>query len=177
MRIAVYGGSFNPPHVGHLMVASWVRWTDRADEVWLVPVHGHPFSKDLAPFPERLAMCEAVAAAIPGVRACDVERDLPLPSYSIDTLDALAARHPDHAFRLVVGADLLPELPRWKDWDGILARYPPIVAGRQGWPTPPEALDFPGVSATGIRERVRKGLPIDHLVPAAIIDRVRGLYR
>lgn len=176
MRIAVYGGSFDPPHVGHLMVAGWLRWTDRADEVWLVPVRGHPFAKESAPYDERLALVEAVAAHVPGTRACDVERHLPVPSYTVDTLDALARRHPEHTFRLVVGADVLADVHRWKDWDGIEARYAPIVVGRQGWPTPPGAIDFPGVSATEVRRRARAGESFDGLVPAAIVDRVRRLY-
>jgi len=176
MRIAVYGGSFNPPHVGHAMVAAWLRWTDRADEVWLVPVHGHPFAKDLVSYADRLALVEAVAAGVPGARACDLERDLPVPSYTIDTLDALAARHPEHAFRLVVGADTLSEVHRWKDWDGIERRYRPIVVGRQGYPSPPGTVDFPGVSATEVRARVARGEPVDHLVPAAILARVLALY-
>jgi nicotinate-nucleotide adenylyltransferase len=176
MRIAVYGGSFNPPHVGHLMVASWLRWTDRADEVWLLPTWSHPFAKDLAPFDERVAMCEAVAATVEGVRVCLLERELRSPSYTIDTLGELERRHPAYTFRLVVGADVLPETPRWRDWEGIATRFAPIVVGRQGWPTPPGAVDFPGVSSTEIRDRSRAGQPLDHLVPAVIVDRVRALW-
>lgn len=172
----MYGGSFDPPHVGHAMVAAWLRWTDRADEVWLVPVRGHPFGKDSASYEDRLAMTAAVASLLPGVRASDVERDLPVPSYTIDTLDALAARHPEHTFRLVVGADCLAEVHRWKDWAGIERRYAPILVGRQGYAPLPDTIDFPGVSATDVRARVARGEEIGHLVPAVIADRVRALY-
>ena len=71
MRVAVYGGSFNPPHVVHLMVASWLRWTDRCDELWCVPVCAHPFDKDLAPYDERLAWCSDAARGSPFVRVDD----------------------------------------------------------------------------------------------------------
>jgi nicotinate-nucleotide adenylyltransferase len=176
MRIAVYGGSFNPPHVVHLMVAEWLRWTDRCDEVWCVPVRGHPFAKDLVPYDHRLVWCADAVRDLPGVRASDVERGLPVPSYTVDTLTALARRHPEHSFRLVIGADVLPEAARWKAWDRIVAEYRPIVVGRQGYPTPAGAIDFPGVSSTEIRRRADTGEPIEHLVPSAIVDRVRSFY-
>lgn len=177
MRIAVYGGSFNPPHVGHLMVAAWLRWTDRADRVWLLPALAHPFAKDLAPFAERVALCEAVAGCVDGLEVCTVEGELPEPSYTIDTLTELRRRHPDHTFRLIVGADVLPETPRWKRWDAIEAQFDPILVGRQGWPEPMDAVAFPGVSSTDIRARARAGAPLEHLVPAAIVERVRRLYQ
>lgn len=177
MRIGVYGGSFNPPHVGHAMVSAWLRWTDRVDEVWWVPVAGHPFAKDLLPFAERVALCEAVVAGLPGARVCTIESELPRPSYTIDTLGALAARHRGHAFRLVVGADVLGEVGKWKDWAGLSARFDPIVVGRQGFPTPPGAIDFPGVSSTEIRARAARGEGLEHLVPAVIRDRVAALFR
>jgi nicotinate-nucleotide adenylyltransferase len=145
--------------------------------VWFVPVLGHPFDKGLAPFEERVAMAEGVAALVPGARVCTVERDLPVPSYTIDTLAALAARHPEHTFRLVVGADVLAEVHRWKDWDGIVARFGVEVVGRQGYPPVAGAIDFPGVSATEIRARVARGESVAHLVPAVLLDRVLRLYR
>lgn len=178
MRIAVYGGSFNPPHVGHAMVAAWLRWTDRVDEVWLVPAFAHPFEKQMASFEERAALCEAVASAIgPGVGVSRVEADLPLPSYTIATLTHLAATFPQHAFRLVVGADVLPDTPKWRAWDRIAAGFAPIVVGRDGWPAVEGAPTFPGISSTEIRARCAAGAPIDHLVPAAIAGRVAELYR
>jgi nicotinate-nucleotide adenylyltransferase len=176
VRIGVYGGSFNPPHVGHAMVAAWLRWADRVDEVWLLPVFGHAFSKALAPFDDRVALCEALAAMLPDVRVCTVERELPTPSYTIDTLRFLRARHPDHALRLVVGADVLAEAHRWRAWDEIQAEFPPIVVGRSGWPSPPGTLEFPSVSSTEIRRRVHLGEPVDALVPAALLPAVRRLW-
>ncbi|MBA2320252.1 MAG: nicotinate-nicotinamide nucleotide adenylyltransferase [Deltaproteobacteria bacterium] len=177
MRIGVYGGSFNPPHAGHALVAAWLRWTDRVDEVWLMPAFGHPFDKVNAPFDVRLALCEAVASSVGAwVKVCSVERDLPAPSYTIHTLDHLARAHPAHAFRLGVGADVLPETPKWRAWDRILADYDPIVVGRAGWPTPEGAVDFPGISSTEIRRRAAAGEPIDALVIAATRDRIQAIY-
>ena len=152
MRIAVYGGSFNPPHVGHAMVAAWLRWTGRADAVWLVPVYRHAFEswhgKSLAPFEERVRWCEALAADVgEGISVCTIEADLPTPSYTVDTLRSLAALHPEHHFRLVVGADALPQLPQWRDWAGIERDFDPVVVGRQGYDDVADSIAFPGSAA------------------------------
>jgi nicotinate-nucleotide adenylyltransferase len=176
MRVAIYGGSFNPPHIGHLMVSAWLRWTARCEQVWWVPVHGHAFAKDLVAFDERVALCRAATAEMPDVEILEIERELPVPSYTIDTLHELSRRHPGTSFRLVVGADVLQETHRWKDWAGISRDFDPIVVGRQGFPTPPGTVDFPGVSSTEIRRRAAAGEPMDELVPAAILARVRALY-
>jgi nicotinate-nucleotide adenylyltransferase len=178
MRIAVYGGSFNPPHVGHAMVASWLRWTDRVDEVWLLPSFAHPFDKALAPFADRVAMCEALAALVgPWVRVEPIEATLPTPSFTIDVLGFLAARHPEHRLRLVVGADVLPVAGQWKRWDLVERDYAPLIVGRGGYENPPGAVVFPEISSTEVRRRIAAGEPVDHLVPAAILALAARLYR
>lgn len=170
MQVAIYGGSFNPPHVGHAMVAAWLCWTARADEVWWVPAFDHAFDKPLAPFELRAEACRRAAAALgPRARVCTVERDLEGPSYTIRTLDALQRRHPDHRFRWVMGADALPTVHLWREWDRIARDYAPIVAGRAGWPELPDAPTFPGVSSTQIRDLLRQGRPVDHLVDASVL--------
>lgn len=169
VRVAVFGGSFNPPHVGHGLVAAWLYWSGRVDEVWLLPAHHHPFAKALAPFDARVPMCDALARAVgPWVRTCAIEAELPSPSYSIQTLDALASRHPSHRFQLVIGADVVSDLPRWHRWPDIEARYAPIRVGRQGYPTPEGAIDFPGISSTEVRQRLAAGASVDHLVPSTV---------
>ncbi len=173
MRIAVYGGSFNPPHVGHGMVVSWLRWTNLVDAVWLVPVYRHAFEgvhdKTLASFEERLGWCEAFAQDIgQGVAVCAVEAELPTPSYTIDTLRFLADRHPEHHFRLVVGADAIPHLPKWRDWEGISSAFAPVIVGREGYEGPDDSVAFPDVSSTEIRRRLKTGEPIGHLVTARV---------
>lgn len=175
MRVAIYGGSFNPPHVGHAMVAGWLRWTDRVDEVWLVPVWRHPFAKPVAPWELRLAMCEALARQVGGwVRVDPVEAELDGVSYTVRTLDALAARHPDHRFHLVVGADVMGQTALWKDWETIRTRYAPVHVGRAGYPEVPDAPTFPEVSSTDVRARLAEGRPWDHLVPSGVAALVRA---
>lgn len=180
MRVAIYGGSFNPPHVAHAMVAAWLRWTDQADAVWLVPVFRHAFEgshdKVLAPFDRRCAWCEALCAELgAGFEVCRVEAELPVPSYSVDTLTALAARHPGHRFRLVVGADVLPQTDQWKEWGRIERDFSPIVVGRAGYPAAGlDTVSFPAVSSTDIRARLAQGRSVRDWVPAGVARLLEG---
>ncbi len=170
MRIGVYGGSFNPPHVGHAMVASWLRWTRRVDEVWFVPTFAHAFGKPLAPYDVRAEMCAALADELGDwARVSDVERSLGGTSWTIRTLDALAERSPGAAFHLVIGADVAAQTALWRSWDRIAARYTPIVVGRSGCPPVPDSPDFPDVSSTDIRARLARGEDVRHLVPACVL--------
>ena len=172
MEIAVYGGSFNPPHVGHALVASWLLWTRRTDAVWLLPAAEHALDKVLPPFDRRAALCDALAAELEGVEVCRIEADLPRPSYTWNTLNALSERHPEHTFRLVVGADILGETDRWHRWEDIARVFRPIVVGRGGYPPVPDALTFPEVSSRDIRARLADGRRVDHLVPACVLERL-----
>lgn len=183
MRVAVYGGSFNPPHVAHAMVASWLLWTRRADRVWLVPVFRHAFEglhdKSLAPFELRLSWCRALAAEVvpaedPRVEVLDIESHLPAPSYTIDTLRALSVASPGVDLFPVVGADVLSQLPRWREWPTLQERFPPLVVGRAGYPSPADSLSFPDVSSSAIRQRLLAGAPVDHLVPASVLAAVQA---
>ena len=162
MRIAVYGGSFNPPHVAHAMVASWLLWTDQVDEVWMVPVFRHAFEetqeKKLAPYQLRLAWCKKLQDDVDiRIKVSDIESALPVPSYSINTLEALQKDYPDHNFRLVIGADVIPDLPKWKNWNKIKTHFSPIIVGRGGYEGPKGAVEFPSVSSSQIRKYLREG--------------------
>ncbi len=178
MDIAVYGGSFNPPHIGHALVASWLHWTARADEVWLLPTYNHAFGKQMAPWSQRVLWCEALAESLgPAVRVCTIESELPTPSYSIDTLNALAKRHPEHRFRLVIGSDNLLVLDKWKAWDEIAASYAPIVVGRAGYPSPEGAVVFPEISSTRIRGMLAAGEDVSPWVPSVVLEQMAdGVY-
>ncbi|MDP6933491.1 MAG: nicotinate (nicotinamide) nucleotide adenylyltransferase [Myxococcota bacterium] len=173
MRVAVYGGSFNPPHVAHAMVAAWLLWTEQVDEVWLIPVYHHAFEgqqdKKLAVYEDRVAWCRALAQDVgSGVRVDTIESLLPRPSYTIDTLRALSSSHPEHRFRLVIGADVLPQLPRWRDWEAIESEFAPVVVGREGFDGAGHGVCFPQVSSTEIRRRLSVGDPVDHLLTRSV---------
>ncbi|HUQ07649.1 MAG TPA: nicotinate (nicotinamide) nucleotide adenylyltransferase [Kofleriaceae bacterium] len=188
--VAYFGGSFNPPHVAHTLVALYVLETAPVDELWFVPTYKHPFAKnkDLAPYDERVAMCELAVAPLGGrARVSRVEADVFAErggdNRTLHTLEHLAETHPDHAFRLVVGADILHEVAKWHRWDEVCRRAPLIVIGRGGVEAPPGAtiseLAMPEVSSTEVRRRIDAGQDASGLVSKAVlgyIDR-RGLYR
>jgi nicotinate-nucleotide adenylyltransferase len=162
------------------MVAAHLLHVGMVDAVWLVPVYLHAFEgqqdKQLAPFSDRVRWCEALAEDVgPGVRVCQVESALPVPSYTIDTLRHLSGAHPGHSFRLVVGADVVPQLPRWHDWHGIVRDFSPILVGREGHALEsiPEGLtwagrSFPGVSSTEVRERLAAGGDVAELLTPGV---------
>jgi len=169
--VAIYGGSFNPPHVGHAMVTQYVLWMGHASAVWLLPVHRHAFEgrhdKILAPFEDRVRWCAAMASEIQGdVQVCTVERSLPPPNYTYVTLVHLAKQHPQLRFRLIIGADSVPHLTEWHRWDDIVDQFDPIVIGRQGHPCPEgvHTVDMPGVSSTEVRRRLAAGNAVGHLL-------------
>lgn len=181
-RVALLGGSFNPPHVAHLMAAYWTLATQDVDEVWLLPSWRHPFGKALAPFEDRVRMCELAARALRGVAVCTAERDLaddPQVGKTARTLEHLVAKHPTHDFALVVGADLLPDTVKWYRWERVTELARVIVIGREGHPPVAGAPSLPAISSTEIRARIARGEDVSALVPRKVRQYVEenGLYR
>jgi nicotinate-nucleotide adenylyltransferase len=180
--VAILGGSFNPPHVAHVMAAYWALATTEAREVWLLPSYRHPFGKELAPFEDRVRMCALAAREIRGVAVCTAERELaddPLVGKTARTLEHLVARHPNLDFALIVGADVLPDTPKWYRWDRVEALARVIVVGREGFPPVAGAPSLPAISSTDIRARIARGEDVSGLVPRRVREYVeeRGLYR
>jgi len=180
--VAILGGSFNPPHVAHLMAAYWTLATQDVSEVWLLPSYRHPFGKELAPFDDRVKMCELAARGVRGVAVCTAERELaddPLVGKTARTLEHLVAKHPDHAFSLVVGADILPETDKWYRWDRVQELARVVILGREGYPTVPGAPTLPAISSTEVRARLARGDDVAGLVPRKVREYVaeKGLYR
>jgi nicotinate-nucleotide adenylyltransferase len=119
--LALLGGSFNPPHIGHFRIALEVREILAPREILLIPCASPPHKArdNLLPFPLRLDMLEAVARTLPGIRVSPVEAERPGPSYTADTLAALAANHPGERLAFILGGDDFPLLPGWKNWRHI----------------------------------------------------------
>jgi nicotinate-nucleotide adenylyltransferase len=184
MRVALYGGSFNPPHVGHQMVALYVLETAPVDQVWLLPAYEHALGKPLAPFEDRLAMCRLAAGALgPRAIVSDIERALGGPSRTLLTVRRLRELHPEHELSLVIGADLLAEVATWFGGAELQASVRFIVVGRGG--TDGLAADaagpvkMPAVSSTAVRDAIAAGRPVEGLVPRTVLDYIyrQGLYR
>jgi nicotinate-nucleotide adenylyltransferase len=188
-RLGVFGGTFDPVHVGHLVAAVNARHVLDLDRVLLV-VANQPWQKQdrvVTPAEQRLAMVEAAVAPTPGLEASRLEIDRGGASYTADTLEALAAEDPGRELFLVVGADVAAELGSWRRADVARRLATLVVVSRPGAPdTDPgpgwrvARVDIPllDLSASDLRARVAAGLPLDHLVPAGAIDRIRslGLY-
>jgi nicotinate-nucleotide adenylyltransferase len=181
VRIALLGGSFNPPHVGHLMNAYYVLATREVDRVWLMPVFQHPFAKVLVPFDDRVRMCERAAARFAGgIEVTRIEELAPPGSKTVDILELLLTRHPEHRFSLVIGSDILPERSKWKEFDRIEQMAEVVVIPRAGYPSPlARGPALPEVSSSEVREKLARGEDVSAQVPREVLSYIddHGLYR
>ncbi|GAC1367655.1 MAG: nicotinate-nucleotide adenylyltransferase [Polyangiales bacterium] len=181
--VAIFGGSFNPPHVAHVLAAAYLLACAPVERVVVVPTFRHPFAKALAPFADRLEMCRLAFADLARVEVSRVEEELGGESLTVRTLEHLSARHPGWSMRLVIGADVVHEMDRWTSPDRVRALAPPLVLGRVGFTVPPALADaphvLPAVSSSAIRASLARGEPADVLLPRRVADyvRARGLYR
>lgn len=134
MRVALFGGSFNPIHRGHTSLAQKVVQTGVVDEVWVMPSPLNPLKQqraDLLDFEVRLHLCRLATAQIPHLRVCDVEGRLPLPSYTWRTLSALREQYPAHEFSLLIGEDNWQHFDCWREAAAIRQSTSLLVYGRQ----------------------------------------------
>lgn len=177
--VAFFGGSFDPPHVGHVLAAVWVLSTADIDELWVVPAFEHAFGKRLATFEHRQHMAELAFAQLRGASVSDVEARMGGSSYTVRTLERLIEEHPKTRFRLVIGTDLADEVPSWFEGHRVPELAPLLVVGRGGHTGGGEDIAMPEVSSTEIRRRIAAGQPADGLVPRAVLSYIakHELYR
>ena len=182
MQVALFGGSFNPPHVAHQMVALYVLETARIDQIWFVPTWKHPFHKPLAPFEARLRMCEiAVKSLGSRARVSEIERTIGGPSRTLNTVRRLRKLNPTHEYSLVIGSDVAEEVPTWYRSEDLQTLVPFIIVGRRAAKGAAEhtPVTMPEVSSTEVRSLLRAGKSAEGLVPRAVLDYIyrHGLYR
>ena len=189
-RIGIFGGTFDPVHRGHLEVAEAVRQALALDRMLLV-VANQPWQKEgtrpVTPAADRYAMVEAATEGYPGLEPSRLELDRGGPSYTVDTVDELHRAHPGSELVLVIGSDVVPDLPTWREAGRLAGEVTLAVVGRPGAaaaPVPPgwRSVGVPvaplDVSSTDLRARLDAGLPVDGLVPGAVMRCIarRGLY-
>lgn len=188
-RIGVFGGTFDPIHVGHLVAAVNARHALGLDRVLLV-VANVPWqkvgSRTITPAEDRFAMVAAAAEGVAGLEASRIEIDRGGPSYTADTLAELAAAHPGAELFLVVGTDVADDLDTWERVEEVRRLATLVVVNRPGARVPELAgwrvrfVEIPNldISSTDLRARAADGRPLDFLVPDAVIRciRERGLY-
>lgn len=188
--IGVLGGTFDPVHIGHLVVAVEARYQLGLDRVLLV-VANDPWqkrgSRTMTPAADRLAMTRAAVEGLVGIEVSSLEVDRGGPSYMVDTLTTLRSLYPGTQLLLIVGADVAAQLDTWDRATELPALASLVVACRDGAPAevvPPgwTVVNLPvprlDVSSSELRERLRGGRPVDFLVPEAVMRCIeqRGLY-
>lgn len=176
MKIGLFFGSFNPIHVGHLIVANTMAETTDLDQVWLIVSPQNPFKKqkDLLHEFDRLDMVEKAIFDNAKLQSSNIEFNLPRPSYTVDTLSVLKEKYPQHQFVLIIGEDNLGDFSKWKNYQEILNGYGLYVYPRPQ-SKPSELKEHPQVrmveaplldiSATFIRRCIRAEASIRYLVP------------
>jgi nicotinate-nucleotide adenylyltransferase len=179
--VGIFGGSFNPPHLAHVLAATVVLATHDVERLLVVPTFQHPFAKSLAPYEDRVAMCLLAMGWLPRVEVSRVEEALGGESRTLRTVQHLHEAHPGWNLRLVMGADLLLESPKWFGFDAITKIAPPLVLGRAGFDAKgaPAAV-LPDISSTDVRTKIhaKDWGALAHLVPREVVAhvRTRGLY-
>lgn len=180
MRVGLFFGSFNPIHVGHLMLAQYMVNFADVDEVWLVVSPQNPFKQDveLADTQHRLNMARLAVGDNEKIKISEVELSLPKPSYTIDTLRALEKEYPEIEFSIIMGADNLLGLNRWKEAETLLSRYRIIVYPRPGYEAKEpegahiEIVDAPQVdiSSTQLRRWIGEGRSVLYFTNDKVIE-------
>jgi nicotinate-nucleotide adenylyltransferase len=184
IRTALFGGTFNPLHNGHLTIARSVLEQGLADEVWILITPCNPWKKDQVLLDDRLRynMVRDAVKDIHGIEASDYEFNLPKPSYTANTLRHISADYPDREFILIIGADNWVKFDNWRESDFILSNYRIIVYPRSGFeikdiPQGVTELNCPlvDVSSTDIRSKIQAGEPINEMVPASVARTIADL--
>jgi nicotinate-nucleotide adenylyltransferase len=185
-NIGLYFGSFNPIHLGHLIIADYFANTKELDEVWLVVSPHNPLKENQSLADERHRF-EMVKRAIEGnqkLNACAIEFDLPRPSYTIDTMHALVRQWPNFQFTILMGEDALQSLHLWKQYKELLSEFAIQVFPRQMQEEKKEApvlkekykdirfVEAPlmGISSTAIREKIKAGASVRYLIVDQVVN-------
>ena len=191
MNIGIFSGSFNPIHIGHVILGNYITEFTDIDEVWFLVTPQSPFKKDTELLGEqaRLEMVQLALEKYGKLKASDFEFSMPRPSYTVDTLDRLQQEYPKHRFTLIIGGDNWVVFEKWFEYERILQNYKLKVYPRLGYRiTIPakqrgkvEALDSPivEISSTFIREGIKSGKNMRPFLSEAVSEYIneKGLYK
>lgn len=190
MKIGLYFGTFNPVHIGHMIIAQYMLEYSDLDEVWFIVTPHNPFKKKntLLDDRQRLHMVHLAIGDQFKLRASDIEFGLEQPSYTINTLTHLQQKYPDKQFALIMGQDNLGSFHKWKDYEKILEKCALYVYPRPGAEAS-QFDDYPEVhpieaplmelSSTQIREAVKDGKDVSYMLPPAVWEYIGqcGFYK
>lgn len=195
-QIGLYGGTFDPIHIGHLNLALEILDRCGLSEVWFCPANiaPHKMEASATEARHRLEMIRLAVAEIPGLAVTDCELKRPAPSYTIDTVEQLMHDHPDCSFRLILGSDSVDHFPKWRESERLAELAPPLVGRRscgaripRDYPTSLGEVMKRGwvetsvieVSSSSIRQQLKEGSYCDHLLTPAVANYLRAhrIYR
>ena len=189
MKVGLYFGSFNPVHIGHLIIASHLAHTTDLEQVWFVVSPQNPFKKSAGLLNEyqRLHLINIAIEGEKCLKASNIEFSLPKPSYTSNTLIYLAEKYPQHHFCIIMGSDGFQNLDKWKNPEMIIRDYPLYIYKRPGFEITNyrgarvTVLDAPllDISSTRIREMIRSGQSVRYLVPDMVNEEIEksGYYK
>lgn len=182
MKVGLYFGSFNPIHVGHLIIANHILNETDVQKIWFVVSPQNPFKKTISLLNEydRLHLVQKAVENDRRLKASDIEFSLPKPSYTAHTLAYLKERYPDNSFSIIMGSDSLQNLEKWKNAETIIREYALIIYRRPGFEVENsiqanlQVMNAPllEISATHIRELVKAGKSIKYLVPSSVEEEI-----
>lgn len=189
-KTGLFFGSFNPIHIGHLIIANYMATFSGLKEVWLVVSPHNPLKQKsgLANMYDRLEMAKLATENAPQIKVSDIEFKLPQPSYTIDTLTYLHERYPEREFVLIMGADNLTSFKKWKNYEVLLKDYHIFVYPRPGinvseWENHPSITftDTPDmeISSTFIRKALKENKNVQFFVPDKVLEFIdqKNMYR
>ncbi len=188
MKVGLYFGSFNPIHIGHLIIAEFVANNTDLDQVWLIVSPQNPLkpSSSLLNEYDRLHMVQVAVQDNPMLKASDIEFRLPKPSYTIDTLQYLKEKFPAHEYSIIMGSDSFQNLPKWKNYELLIKNYHFIIYSRPGCDittnlTTVNVLQAPllDISSTQIRATIKAKKSIRYLVHPSVATEIEtnGYYK
>jgi nicotinate-nucleotide adenylyltransferase len=189
MNIGLFFGSFNPIHIGHLIIANHVLNETKIDKIWLIVSPQNPFKESgtlLNEF-DRLHLVRLAIQDDNRMKCSDIEFGLPKPSYTSNTLAFLSEKYPEHSFSIIMGSDSFQNLPQWMNAESIISNYPIFIYKREGHEVvqnslkTPYILDAPiiQISASQIRKNIQQGKSIRYLVPESVREEIetRKFYK
>jgi len=189
-NIGLFFGSFNPVHIGHMIIADYLQENSDLEQIWMVVSPHNPLKpkKSLANDYDRLHLVRLAIGDYAKIKASNIEFDLPKPSYTVDTLAYLKEAHPDFKFSLIMGGDNLANFHKWKNYEYLLENYNIYVYNRPNF-EPGELADHPNIhfleapllniSATYIRNCIKENKSVRYLVPHEVYEYLQSssLYR
>lgn len=189
MKIGLYFGSFNPIHIGHLIIASYIADNSDVEKVWFVvsPQNPHKSSNSLLNEYQRLHLVNIAIEGDTRFKASNIEFTLPKPSYTIDTLTYLHEKYPNYNFEIIIGSDSINNLHKWKNYDLLAKNYSFLVYERPNFPInisneiKATILKAPllDISSTQIRNYIKQSKSISYLVPKMVEEDIiaNGYYK